>query len=286
MRRFFHFSLVFSLLLSVAALAGCGVTGKGTVKTLDPALVASARDSWDDFLKVSRNADALSGPFRLSANLHYAGDEGTQRVSAYFWGNGAQENPHPLRLDIQGGMGTVMAAVREDASSFMAYIPSDNAVYLSPSGTGSLEAFGVPVPFSLADLALLFNGRYEHFFLGAESGTESGEHSAPAAFQNEDGVVCFALAEENGARFAGTLVLGAGGLPLSWTEQGENGWTLLIDYPADSTRTTPRRVRFKHAGGKQATVVVRDLARTEPFRGQQLELTFPQGTEIRILQPR
>lgn len=282
MRRFFRCSLVLALVVTIAALAGCGVTGKGTVKTLDPAMTETASDSWEAFLKASRNAEALSGPFRLSANLHYAGDEGTQRVSAYFWGNGGESNAYPLRLDIQSGMGTVMAAAREDASYFMAYIPSDNAAYLSPSGTGSLEAFGVPVPFSLADLALLFNGRYERFFLEGEDHT----HAVPAAYQDKDGRIIFELDEKNGARFAGLLIMGSDGLPLSWTERGENGWTLLIDYPSDSTRTTPRRVRFQHKGGKQATVVVRGLSRTEPFRPQQLELTFPQGTEIRILQPR
>lgn len=270
-----HFQwLLFVIMLGM--FSGCAVTGKNSLSPLDPTRVNQAEDAWTRFLNASRSAEVQASPFRISANLHYAGDEGTQRVSAYFWGNGG-EDPYPLRLDVQAGMGSIMAAVREDAAYFAAYVPSDKTLYLSPQGEGSLQAFDVPVPFSLADLALLFTGRYGELFLGPNY-----EKSAlPPVFEGANGSFRFRL---TGVAFPGYLDIGSDGLPVSWTE--EDGWTISIDYRMDSTRTTPRRVRFTHAEGREATVVVRELARPAPFGGQQLELGYPEGTQIRILQPR
>jgi hypothetical protein len=270
-------TIVLLLAVTLVAISGCAVTGKSTRERLDPVHRLQAEDAWRRFRNASHNAEAQAGPFRLNANLHYAGDEGTQRVGVYFWGNGGID-PYPLRLDIQAGMGGIMAAVREDAAYFAAYVPGDAALYLYPQGRDGMQAFDVPIPFSLADLALLFNGRYGALFIG-----DGGEEGTPPVYAGNAGAFLFVPPD---ARLPGSLELGLDGLPVFWTEEGDEGWTVRIEYRADSTRTTPYRVRFTHAGGRRATVVVRELARPAAFAARQLDLAYPQGTAVRLLQPR
>ena len=170
-------------------------------------------------------------------------------------------------------MGTVLAAVREDERIFSAYVPSDKAVYFMPRAEGNLLAFDVPLPFSLGELSLLFTGRYKDFFFN------SHEEAMPQAVPAEQGNIRYALRD---VPLGGSLTLSSLGLPLSWSQPGGTGWTISIEYAEDSTRTTPQRLRFAHAAtGRKATVVLRELARTEPFTPDQLELTFPPDTEPR-----
>lgn len=263
------------VLVLALALSGCAA---GRVDTPVFTTRDNAVETWQRFLNFSENAEAMTGPFLISANLHYAGDEGSQRLSAYFWGNGGAGNAWPLRLDIMGGMHNIMAAIREDGRYFTAHIPGDNAVYVAPQGTGSLEAFGVPVPFSLADLSLLLTGRFDRFFLNGSPGVPPAS-PVPTGF-------LFELPAEGHVRFPGTLIISPVGLPLAWSEAGGTGWNLDIEYPADSTRPLPRRLVFRHHDGKKATVVIRSLERVEKFSDTRLELEIPAGTEMRLIQPR
>ncbi len=271
---------LFLLCLTGFLLFG-GCARQGVDPSLTPADPASARDAWNRFEAVSRQAEAQSGPFRINATLYYAGKEGSQRVTVYFWGDnaaakaGKKASFRPLRLDILMGPGSVMGKVVEDGNDFIAYVPRDETAYRHTGDDPALPAFGVPVPFSLADLSLLLTGQFQRLF--AEQDARGHAFAAAArAWLGKDGLIAYAI----GGRLSGLLELSPDGLPRVWHEQGGKGWTLTIDYWDDSTRTTPRKLHVAHPQGAEATLVVRELARPGSFTPKQLELAIPPGTRF------
>lgn len=262
------------LLLAAVFLGACarpygpgGVTGRAGQAEAR----AEAQSAWDRFAALSERARAVSGPFELSATLYYSGKEDSQRVSVYLWGNG-EKTPLPLRLDILMGPGAVIAQSREDERGLFIYVPRDNLVYHAKEY--GLAAFGVPVPFSLADLAALTTGRFGSLFVPA------GEAFPPAPD---------AVAAPGGFEFpvngplAGRLTLSPEGLPLAWA--GEDGWRMTVDYWPDSTRTTPRKLHVTHTGG-EATLIVRELSHPDKdFAPAQLRLDVPRNTRLAPLAP-
>lgn len=255
------------LLFSLVMLAACAKPSGTARVPADPALAA---DSWGRFMAVSTRQESLSGPFRLNATLYYSGKEDSQRVTVYFWGNGKKGAPLPLRLDILMGPGSVMAAAREDSRGLFIHVPREETVYHAEDS--GLLAFDVPVPFSLADLSFLVTGRFAEIF--APGGTAP---SVPHANMGADGAIEYAVED---SPLGGFVTIGPDGLPREWTDGMETGWTLAIEYWPDSTRTTPRKLSMRNAEGREATLIVRDLAHPDAFTPKQLELAAPEGTRL------
>ena len=255
------------LCLALAMLTACA---RPTETARIPANPTAAKETWTRFLNSSARTEAASGPFRVNGTLYYSGNEESQRVLVYFWGNGDKETPLPLRLDILMGQGSVMAAVNEDSRGLFIHVPRDNAVYYTADG--NLLAFDVPVPFSLADLAALVTGRYASLFASPDRDTAPPLRNAA---QGEDGTIMYTVAD---APLAGKISIDANGLPTIWTDGKD--WTLTIEYWPDSTRPTPRKLHMEHVGGRQATLIVRTLEHTEPFTPKQLQLTVPPETPL------
>ncbi len=257
----------YGLLLLLAAFLGACARPGDTGRV--PADRTRAADTWTRFVQTAERAEHLAGPFRLNATLYYSGKEDSQRVTAYFWGNGDKNTPLPLRLDILMGPGSVMAAAREDSRGLFIHVPRENAVYFAQDG--SLLAFDMPVPFALEDLAFLVTGRFGNVFAPATDGV-------PPAAKGENADIIY---EVDTAPLPGFVTIGPDGLPVFWTDGSPDGWTLAIEYWPDSTRTTPRKLYFKHAGGREATIIVRDLAYPDsPYTPGQLELTVPPQTPL------
>lgn len=261
---------------SLALLALCAMMfacAKPEVSVRQAVEAPLAQEVWDRFCATSERAAQTAGPFRVNATLHYSGKEDSQRVTVYFWGNGQRENPLPLRLDILMGPGSVMANALEDARGLFIYVPRDEAVYHAQGAR--LARFGVPVPFSLADLAALLTGNYAAVF-GDDAGLQK---TAPPAVRGEDGAIAYAV---TGVPLAGELVLSPDGLVSAWYEDRSDGWSLTVDYWPDSTRTTPRKLYVRHGEtGAEATLIVRELTFPQtPFSNEQLRLNAPPNTRL------
>ena len=259
------------LCLALAMLTACA-RPVDTVRI--PADPLAAKDTWTRFMTVSERTEASSGPFRLNATLYYSGNEESQRVLVYFWGNGDKKETLPLRMDILMNQGSVMAAIREDSRGLFIYVPHDKTLYHARDN--NLLDFDVPVPFSLADLAALATGRSAAIFAPSDNTAESLFDNAS---QGDDGTIVYTVAN---APLAGNVSIDANGLLRAWTDG--KGWNLQIEYWPDSTRPTPRKLLIKHAEGRQATLIVRTLDHTEPFTPKQLQLTVPQGTLVTPLE--
>lgn len=257
--------LPFCLLLLAALGAAC-VRQPATV--LDPAPPSLAEETWQRFLQNSARAESVNGPFRLNATVYYSGKEGSQRVTSYLWGNGNTVSPTPLRLDILVGQGNVAASALENNQGLYIYVPQKHRVYHAEDN--GLEAFGLPLPFSLADLSLLVTGKFAQLF------APDGQLVAPAYLTKENTL----LYETNGGLRPGRVQISSIGLPLRWEEQGK-GWQLDLEYWPDSTRQRPRKVYIRHPNGKEATIIVRELNfPPQPFSPEQLELKTAPGTAL------
>lgn len=260
-------------ILVIALLASCARAPGTDSIPVDP---APARDRWERFTAIAERAASVAGPFRCNATLYYSGKEDSQRVTVYFWGNGQKYAASPLRLDILMGPGSVMAAAREDSQGLFIYVPREETVYRAREQ--GFAALGVPLPFTLEDLAALVTGRFAAVFA-----PEAGK--IPPAAIGENGAFVYAVP---GARLPGFLSVGPDGLPVAWAENlpddPQNGWNLAIDYWPDSTRTTPRKLYARHPEGGEATLIVRELAfPAAPFSSKQLELTVPPNTRTALL---
>ena len=266
------------LLIACAVLLGACARVSPPPPFLAPASnSAEANDAWERFATIAVRAENTTGPFRASGTLFYSGKEDSQRVSYYFWGNSDKKSLLPLRLDILMGHGQLLGRVREDSRGFNIFVPAEDTLF-THSSSGGLLAFGVPFPFSLAELASLVTGRYAQAF--AIPGADITSH-IPPAFASPDNTFIY---EITGAPMGGRVCISPEGLPISWQENAENGWMLTIEYWPDSTRPTPRKLYIRHPHGNEATLIVRELVKPEtPFTPEQLALTVPAGTRTESL---
>ena len=242
-----------------------------TLPTLPDASLAV--ETWGRFHNISERAEHTAGPFSINATLYYAGKEGSQRVTAYVWGNGQPEAPLPLRLDILLGPGSVLASAAEETRGTFIYVPRDNMVYHTTNV--GLAEFGVPLPFSLASLTAILTGRYAEVFKPAKN----TQNTAFAAVNGKDNTLIFPISD---APLAGKLTLSRDGLPVAWSEEADDGWRISLEYWPDSTRTTPRKLSIKHGStAAEATLIMRELTFPQkPFRNEQLRLNVPPNTRL------
>ena len=266
-----------SLLVLTLALAACTPRHGATlpVPPVPPApqVEDKAAQIWQRFEARANTAEVMTGPFRISANLRYTDSAGKNtRVSSLLWGNGKAGSPHPLRLDLLAGVGTVVAKVREDSSSFTAFSPGENTARVHQGGARTLASFGVPIPLSLSDLTMLLSGRGGLLFI-------------PATLQNDAEIPPEHALTENGARYAvpgaklpGEVEISETGAPIAWKERVPGGWSIEIE-PDEVNPLLPITLRISHPKGYSALIVVKDIARVSPpYSIAQMDLVIPPGT--------
>lgn len=257
-----------ALLLCCLALLNACASRSVPVPDRSPALLSEqAAKAWHAYLAASEAENA--SPFQLSVSLRYGKQDDTRRVTAIIWGNGGL----PVRLDVMAGLGPLVARLREDADSFVAYAPREKKALVHRGPGRALLHFGVPLPFGLADFVALAQGRFVEVF-GRET---TGEPSASA-----QGFV-FNLPGQDGAQQA-LLTLRADGLPVHW-RQPASGWEAVLGYD-DATPPQPYRIDVRHPDGNHAVLLIK--ARRTPDRAytdRQLELDLPQDTVVEPLRP-
>ncbi len=234
---------------------------------------------WQRYTARAAVAQSITGPFRVSANLRYTAASGeSTRVSALLWGNGKAASPYPLRLDLLAGIGSVVAKIREDSTSFVAFAPDDKTAYTHARDDRTLVSFGVPIPLALDDLTLLLTGHGDKLFLPAGTRTDSGvppEHNLTA-----DGASYLI----NNAPLPGILELSDTGAPVAWHEQRADGWRIEIE-PEDENPLLPRKLRISHPKGYSALILVKEVSRVSPpYTTTQMDLPLPPGTAVKPLE--
>ena len=238
-----------------------------------------ATQLWQRYTARAAAAEGMTGPFRVAANLRYTAASGENtRVSSLLWGNGKADSPYPLRLDLLAGIGSVVAKIREDSTSFVAFAPDDKTAYTHARDDRTLVSFGVPIPLALDDLTLLLTGHGDKLFLPAGTRTDSGvppEHSLTA-----EGASYLI----NNAPLPGVLELSDTGAPTAWREQRADGWRIEIE-PEDENPLLPRKLRISHPKGYSALILVKEVSRVSPpYTTTQMDLPLPPGTAVKPLE--
>ena len=276
-RRFFFVPMCLVLLCSACSLHQGGEK-PGMGGGPEPGGDKAAR-IWQHYTARALAAENMTGPFRISANLRYTAQSGeSTRVSSLLWGNGKADSPYPLRLDLLAGVGTVVAKIREDSSSFMAFAPDEKTAYTHARDDQTLVSFGVPIPLTLGDLTLLLTGQSGRLFLPSTIRTDSG---VPAEHKlTEDG----ASYVVTGAHLSGVLELSSTGAPIAWRELRQDGWSISME-PGEANPLQPKKLRITHPKGYSALIVVRDISRVSPpYTEAQMDLALPPGTAKKPLE--
>ena len=272
MKRLFLYRMLVPMLALFCA--ACSVT-----QTKGGADNEAARQTWERFTARAKAAEINTGPFRVSGTLRYTGHDGqSTRVSSILWGNGSLDSPYPLRLDLLAGVGNVVAKIREDRSSFLAYVPDENTAYTHERGLNTLVSFGVPIPLTLSDLTLLLTGRSGALFLPY---TESGMSPMPETYTRTEKGFSYVIRD---AMLPGRLEISTSGAPVSWSEYRDNGWTITFE-SRDDNPLLLRRLQVSHPKGYSALIVVREFERLpKAFPPEHLSLALPRDVDMRDLE--
>jgi hypothetical protein len=236
------------------------------------------RESWHNFSSLSSAARQSSSPYNTSLALRVTLPEERYILGAYVWSNGAQDGP--IRLDLQNTVGSTVAKLKEESDYFLFFDIKNNVVSVSDNPAGALPSLGIPMPFTLADLSALLNGRYQNFFTGSLK-------ERPALYgTTQDRQSIFNI--EEGSR-PGRLTLDARGYPVKW--ESERGWRMELSYQDVTSLVAnvtplpgPDLIRVSGNNDYSISIQVKSLKKLpKPFTEAQLELLIPSSASVREL---
>ncbi|CAK7056777.1 MAG: hypothetical protein DESF_02418 [Desulfovibrio sp.] len=250
---------VLCCICSLALLAACA---RQPSLEMTPENQARLEERWQKFSALGQQGSLA--PYRLQMSLRFGTEGDTRRVTALFWGNSQRR----LRLDVMAGVGATVAKILEDGQHFLVYSPTDDKAYFYQGAAKPLLQVGVPVPFNLEHLADLLNGRYSAVF---------GKSFATGSLLPGD-LAQYTLEGTPG----GVLTLDAAGLPVAWSEKGDNskGWKMEVAYD-NAQPSLPQRLTLVHSNGKRAIVLIKDREKpATPFTDEQMTLSIPEGVPL------
>lgn len=223
---------------------------------------------WQRFLQ--RFPDTNRAPaFSLEASLHYLGAKNQSRVILDFWGN----LDLPLRMDLKTGFGSLLSLWREDPSEFMAYIPDKESVYLHQDSRRGMIAFGIDLPLSLRELALLLNGHWQGLIPG---------HYATVRKKDHQGL--YFTFRQNGREYR--LLLDGSGTPLALRTPAPMPWDLEFsgDLEGKGFPNLPAKITMRNDSGDRAILLIKDIKqRPDPWPDAALRLDLPENTRMMLL---
>ncbi len=225
-------------------------------------------DVWKTFRTSISTDQAVS--FSLSAAMHYSGPKDKGRIVIQFWGN----LDYPLRLDLQTGLGQTLSYWREDSTGFTAYLPDKHAAYLHKDGRLGMAAFGIQLPFTLKQMALLLNGAWSEL--------------APAHYTTVRPVKDKGYLYEFtafGQRY--TLIIDPAGRPLDMRTPGPESWHVTFGGALDlpGLEKLPKKITMTRTADQKAVLVLKKLQQSpNPYAKDKLELELPPDTDIFLLE--
>ncbi len=251
-------SFLLCICIATLFLAGCTVR--------PPAVPVQADQPWTAFTRRTGALPPVPG-FSARMSVTTITADGGHRLTADFWG----APTHPLRLDLQAGIGRTISMLREDTRALMAYLPGENRVYHHPDPQTGTRLLGLETPFSLAELAEILRGNW--------SGTIPADFSRiePASDRS------WRYGFREPSRIA-SAVLDPEGRVLEVA--GRAGWTLALDrFPQPPARfPVAEKLTVTSPDGDRLIIRIKSYhPRTEPWPPEKLELNVPDDVDHMLL---
>jgi outer membrane biogenesis lipoprotein LolB len=258
-----HRGLAVCLLIAFSYLAAsCTVKPVPPAHILQPEQPAAAAYAWSLF-QATFSPSCPTKDFSARGSVNYISGDRTARVLFSFWGR----TQFPVRMDLQTGMGTMLAHWREDAQGFLSYHPGNAEAFVSSDSRVGAETMGLTMPLRLDALAQILTGCWGRIVPREYvSARFTGRHFDYALGGEAKGIV---------------LSLSADGRPEILRREGPGGWELVIEEWFDGHLSlSPRRLRLTQG---QNVAIVR-LQRLDimnvSWQETDLFLDLPFGTSL------
>lgn len=256
--------LRFFLLAALAVLAtGCAAPRPGPPPTAD-----EAQTVYKTFLaNQAHNQPAVA--FSLAGSMSFSKGNKSGRLNYRFYGN----FKNPVRLDLTTAFGGAYAHLREDGQEFAAFLPDKGAVYRHADAREGAARLGMPLPFTLREMAALVSGRFGEL--------------APAQYASAKKVANgYEYAFSNDPRLS-SLTLDFEGKPRHLTGRGVEPWR--VDFADDESAPglaapLARKLTLTTPGGASLILRVKSLqSRETAYPAADLELPIPPNAAARSL---
>lgn len=210
---------------------------------------------WALFLQ--QQADLpMTREFAIRASINYSSSRQKHRVIMRLYGN----LTYPIRMDLEAGIGRTISIWREDASSWQAYLPEENRLYLARDGKTGARSIGFPTPFDLKELAQVLQGNILSVL-----------PPNPVSAMSQDGGQYLFFPASN--RIAKILLDAQARVVEIY---GKNGWTVHFDYQESSPYS--QKVIITMENDTQATLRIKSVA-SRTF-DTDLAISLEEHTEI------
>jgi outer membrane biogenesis lipoprotein LolB len=243
--------------------AGCAAPRPAAPPSAD-----EARAVYKTFLANQAKNDPAPA-FSLAGSLSFARGSKSGRLNYRFYGN----LKNPVRLDLTTPMGGAYAHLREDGQEFAAYVPGRNTVYRHADAKVGASRLGMPLPFTLRELAAIVSGRFGELAPAEYTSAKKTAGGYEYAFSGDPRL--------------SSLTLDFEGKPRHLTGRGVEPWRVVFeeDEPAPGLAApVARKLTLTTPGGASLTLRVKSLqSRPTPYPAADLELPVPSQADNRSL---
>lgn len=205
--------------------------------------------------------------FFVRASVNYSSVDHNSRLLFSFWGR----TNFPVRMDLQAGMGAMVAHWREDEQGWIGYHPGSREAFFSSDSRAGAAMLGLAMPLRLNAFAQILAGCWE------------GVIPKNNVFAQFTGNHFEYLLEHHGKK--AVLALTPEGLPVSLREDDAQGWIITIDEWLDNDRRSPKRLSLRHEKNFAMVRLQRMDFSTVHWQEADLSLELPSGTALHHLEP-
>lgn len=230
-----------------------------------------AEQVWAKYRAVAESRNP-SDSFSLSTSFRFKTPKSSNRASLRIWGNGND----PVRIDILGPFGSVIAGLRVSSSRSIIYEPDNKRAVYSNSGQELFVRLGLSVPVSVQDIIALLRGNYTKLFPAMYD----------TAYVESDTNIAYTFSGKSRSSSSqkltnGVLVLNKQGHPIVW-EQKDKSMSISFE---NYDNGLPDKIRVIAGTERSALFLIKE--RTKPatrFTQKALELTLPPDTKVTPMQ--
>jgi len=198
--------------------------------------------------------------FSVRASAMYENPEQSSRVVLRMWGR----TDFPIRLDVQAGIGAMLAHWREDEHGWGGYAPGREQAFVARDVRAGAEMMGMLMPLRLDSLARMLAGCWQDIVPPDYDRAVLAGDEPEYVFQ------------QGQSRFV--LRLAMDGRPIVFSRIAPQGWSVRIDQWMDSPGSSPRRLTLRQ-GDQSAVLRLRSVDFfVDPWTPSELALDLPAGT--------